>query len=474
MKNFNKLSLNSYGVNYRLKIAFLLVFVLPLLVATYLASTYVVLPDLGLRPDILLLLLLSVFIAGIGFFLVRVAIHRFILLATEAKIIANGDFNHKVVTAVSDEVGDLGEVLNRLSQRIRGNMEELKSYSAKTTELNFEIQKRVLVLSSVLHISSLISEGSNLDELLQVAIEKARLLASSDAAFLLFGEARAGSLVMKVADGVECGYLMKVRIDSHEAIFHKIITSGRPFILDKQNAVSDDLRVAFYEKFRLKNAVVLPVYLRGAIAGIVGIGNTRDPFLYTKDDVELLDVFAKLIAIAVENNSLLHQVESLEVKDALTGLFNKSFIHNRLQEEIKRAIAYQRPCSFIILDIDNFKAFRQRLGSLRAEEVLKKIASLLRNSVSEVDRVARTGDNEFSIILPEKNKRQSQKIAEDIRARVEMVFGREPDASKNLTISAGVSENPLDGVEAEELISNAQELLALAKSRGKNRVESFH
>ena len=70
-----------------------------------------------------------------------------------------------------DELGDLGQALNEMTKRIRGNMDELKGYSEKTTEINFEIQKRVLVLSSLLQVSSLISQGAKLEEIFKITVD---------------------------------------------------------------------------------------------------------------------------------------------------------------------------------------------------------------------------------------------------------------------------------------------------------------
>ena len=72
--------------------------------------------------------------------------------------------------------------------------------------------------------------------------------------------------------------------------------------------------------------------------------------------------------------------------------------------------------------------------------------------------------------LPEKNKRQAQEIAEQIRKKIEVIYNQEEDGAKKITLSAGVSENPLDGVDALQLINKAQELLHKAKLSGKNRV----
>ena len=142
-------------------------------------------------------------------------------------------------------------------------------------------------------------------------------------------------------------------------------------------------------------------------------------------------------------------------------------------EEIKRAIAYQRPCAFILFDIDHFKKYHDYFGTLSSEATLKKIATLISSSVNEVDRVGRSADDEFAVILPERNKRQANDIAENIRKKIEFAFNEEDEPVKRLTVSAGISENPLDGVSSEELITAALEALGVSKEQGRNRVVIF-
>lgn len=464
IKNKNR-SLASFSLGRKLKLSFALMSILPLLV---LLSTYT-LSSIGWRVDIIATLI-TILIAIIGFFVIKEVFDRIVSVSTEAKLIAAGDITRRVEIEHLDEVGDLGDALNQLTQRIRSNMDELKDYGEKTTEINLEIQKRVLVLSSLLQISSLISQGAKLEDILKITVEKSRLLANSDAAYLLFREEKEEAFSMKVTDGVNSQYLLKIKVEPKEDLFDNVINEIKPLILDKQNLLSGNLSLSFYEKFRLKNTLALPVYLRGRVMGILGIGNNRETFLYMKDDIELLDILAKQVGIAIENDILSHRIEKLEIKDALTGLYNEAFIHTRLQEEIKRAIACQRPCAFVLFDLDDFKKFRQSFGSLQAEATLKKVSSLIRDSVSEIDRVARSQDNEFALVLPEKNKRKAQDIAEDIRKKIEFTFSEDGDVNKRLTLSGGISENPLDGIEAEELIAKAKERLSLAKTQGKNRI----
>lgn len=468
----NRFSLNSRTVKQKLMVAFQLMSILPFLVCVYLLSTYVFQKSKA-RPDITVYLAVSAFLAIVGFLVIKEVFDRLILIANEAKIIVAGDMNRKLKVQRGDEVEELGNVLNQLTQRIRNNMDELKNYSEKTTEINIEIQKKIMVLSNLMQISALISQGSKFEEILKIAVEKSRALANSEIAFLLFKEESSDSFFMKVADGDQSGYLMSIEIGAADDIYNKVFNLNKLLILDKQNLLNDGLTVDFLTKFQVKNCLAMPIFLRGSVKAVLAIANTRDNFIYRKDDIELLDIFSKQIAVAIENNILAHRVKKLEIKDALTGLYNRFFIESRLQDEIDRAIVYQRPCAFIIFDVDNFKDYLEKFGLIIGEAALKKIASLMLECITEVDRAGRSDDDEFALILPEKNKRQAQEVAEKICKKVQAAFCADQDSSKYLTISAGVSENPLDGVQVEQLVVKAKELLKKAKESGKNRVVVF-
>ncbi len=463
------LSLTSRGLKYKLNIAFYLMSILPLLVCIYLVSNYVI-PHVGLKLDIAATILISIVIALAGFFLIKEVFDRIVSVSTDAKLIVAGDISRKVEVAYKDEVGDLGEALNQLTQRIRSNMEELNGYGEKSTELNLEIHKRILILSNLLQISSLISHGDKLENILKLIAEKSRTLANSDVAYLFIKDEDAETFSIKEKDGIDSDQILPLKLNYNNKVFNKLIDANEPLILDQENLLSEDLKAVFSENFKLNSTLAMPVHLRGKLIGIFGIGNKNETALYKKDVRETLELFTKQIAIAVENDILMQRLKELEVKDALTGLYNEGFIRNRLEEEIKRAIIYRRPCAFILFNIDNFRQFHENFGLLQAEVLLKKVASLIRDSFGEVDRVARMGNNEFAVVLPEKNKRQAHEIAEEIRKKIDFHFNKERDANRRLTVSGGISENPLDGVNAQELIAKAKEALNFAKREGKNRI----
>ena len=169
MTRHKNLSLASRGLKPTLRIAFYLMSVLPLLVSIYLVSNYI-LPLVGLKLDISATILISIFIALIGFYVVKGVFDRIVSVSSEAKLIAAGDYNRKLEVVGEDEIEDLSKALNQLTQRIRDNMEELKNYSEKTSAINLDIHKRIFILSSLLEISSLISRGDKLENILNLAI----------------------------------------------------------------------------------------------------------------------------------------------------------------------------------------------------------------------------------------------------------------------------------------------------------------
>ena len=284
-------------------VVFQLMSIFPLLVCLYLITNYNS-AEFSFKIGLIVLIVISIFIVLFSFLLIKKIFDRIALLTKQAKLIAAGDINCKLVVRGTDELSDLADVLNQLTSRIRGNMDELNQYGQKVNELNMEIKKKAHVFSNLIQISSLIAQGSLLIDLLRMIVEKSRLLAGSETAFLLFKEASSDSFSMKIVDGARTDYLMSVNVSANEDIYTRALNLNKLLILDKQNLLSDNLTVAFLEKFRLKNCLAMPIFLRGSVKAVLGIGNMRESFLYSKNDIELLSIFSKQIAIAIENDLL--------------------------------------------------------------------------------------------------------------------------------------------------------------------------
>lgn len=158
--------------------------------------------------------------------------------------------------------------------------------------------------------------------------------------------------------------------------------------------------------------------------------------------------------------------DSREIVDRVTGLYTFPYLEECLQEEIKRAQYYQRPCSVLMLNIDNYKEYKEDNGEEAFEALLKEVAEVLVESVPPVGKVARNERDEFALLLPEKNKRESMEMAEEIRKRI----GEINVPGEKVTVSIGVGENPIDGSDAKEVLFSTREYLEKAKRAGTNKI----
>ena len=148
----------------------------------------------------------------------------------------------------------------------------------------------------------------------------------------MFKDEGSDLLETKVADGPEISHLLNMKLDIESSIFNNAIKKHSVLVLDAKSELTPAMRSGFEERFKLKNTLAIPMYSRGRVLGILGIGNNQGNFKYREEDIELLDIFVKNIVMAMESDRLRHKVEKLEIKDALTGLYNESFIRSRLEK----------------------------------------------------------------------------------------------------------------------------------------------
>lgn len=158
--------------------------------------------------------------------------------------------------------------------------------------------------------------------------------------------------------------------------------------------------------------------------------------------------------------------------DALTGVYNYTHFEERLHLELRRAQRYERPLSIVIFDIDYFRNYNDAYGRPNGDIVLKKIVELLGGNSREVDIVARFGEEEFIVALPETEKMDATIMAERVRKVVEeTVFsGEETQPEKKITVSGGVANFPQDAKAFDELVNLANRVLQQAKEQGRNRI----
>lgn len=462
-----KISLMPKGLKYKTLIAFSLTSLIPLLICVWLATTYIF-PNINLFLDlslgnISLILVISLFISMLGFYITKQMIDPIVKMAEDAKEMAEGDMNKVIEIDHEDEIGDLGTSLNIMTQKIKDNIDRLKKYGEQTKLINIEINKKVLTLSSLLQIGNLISSSKDLATILDFIAQKISDVEDDSGSFVMLFDEESNSIKLVSRCNIEEEEILGLDIQASLLPTHIVL-------VDKNTPSKQESIRRLLEELGLNNIAILPITVSKKVYGMLCVFNKRKDFIFKDDTRDLLRIFVKQAAIAVENDLLIKKARKLAVKDELTRLYNESYIHARLDEEIKRAVMYQRPCGYLLIDVDGFKDFHKQSGEGKAEMLLKASGEIFKGAVTEVDKVGRLTADRFAIVLPERNKKQSANIAEEIRKRVESNLARTIGASSQLTVSIGVSENPIDGSSADELMQKADELIKKAKSLGKNRV----
>lgn len=464
-KMFRKLAMVPRGLRYKLLLTFGFMSIVPLLTCVYIVTVYVF-PMSESIGDVSIIIVLSLVVAVLGLILAKGLVDPITEMAIVARLIANGEYDRKFVVSRGDEVGALADSINMMTSKIRQTLDELKSYGLKTKEVNLEIAKRVQALSNLLKLGDSISTGSMpLNSILEFAIQKVCAIFDTGYGVLYVSKESNGNFFAHTTFGINEEKLDNLVIKTGHGLLGRAMQDHSVVIIDSVSRASKDT-VDFREAQNIKNLIAVPIYFEKRSFGMIVVGNRLDRFKYKNDDIDMVKVFAKQITIALEKDILVKKTQELAVKDEMTGLSNKNYIITRLEEEIKRAIFFQRPCSFLIFNIDDFNKIRESQGEVGSEDILRKVANLVKDSISPIGKAARIGGDEFAILLPEKNKKEATFIAEEIRKRVEAASF----ATIKVTISGGVSENPIDGSTCEELFKKATDSLRYAKSLGKNRV----
>jgi diguanylate cyclase (GGDEF)-like protein len=157
--------------------------------------------------------------------------------------------------------------------------------------------------------------------------------------------------------------------------------------------------------------------------------------------------------------------------DPLTGAYNRRTFHEIAERELSRARRAGQPLSIIIVDIDHFRPVNESYGNRTGDEVLQRIADLIRVALRKEDMLVRYGGEEFLVMLPEVPGPGAVVVAGRIRKSVEAEALQANGHSVPVTVSVGVAARMDEGPESiENLLARADEALALAKQRGRNRV----
>lgn len=351
-------------------------------------------------------------------------------------------------------------ILQNVTERKQAE-EELRESNRRLSVWVHELEQRTREIGLLSEMGDMLQACRTVDEAYEV-VGPIGVRLFPDAVGCVSATAPNGGLVDTVARWGE---------ERESATFHAddcwALRRGRPHLVDE--AASGPLCRHLAGR-GLRGALCVPMMAHGELLGVLTLG-VHDPGRLDEARRRLAMTVAEHVALAVANLKLRETLQSQSIRDPLTGLFNRRYMEESLERELRRARRGGHTVGVIMLDLDHFKPLNDTWGHAAGDEMLRAAAGVLQRSIRAEDIACRYGGEEFVLILPEVTLDDAASRAESIRqsARALRVpFHRQVIGP--LTLSAGVAVFPDHGPSADALLRAADAALYEAKARGRDRV----
>ena len=217
----------------------------------------------------------------------------------------------------------------------------------------------------------------------------------------------------------------------------------------------------------IASAVAIPLVAHGEVIGTLAMYST-EPRRFSNDTRRLVRLYAAQAAIAIANAQLLAETHRLARDDDLTGVMNRRSLMERLESELHAATRHGDLLAVALCDVDGLKSVNDSAGHLAGNEVLIKVARVMRESVRAEDVVARFGGDEFVVMLPRTGLLPAQALVGRMSARLRDETYHWAGVEHNVPrVSFGLAWFPEDGRTADDLLAAADERMYEDKSRGR-------
>lgn len=223
----------------------------------------------------------------------------------------------------------------------------------------------------------------------------------------------------------------------------------------------------------LQSVAILPLVRQNKFIGCLNLGS-RNPERFQHDmGTQFLQHLAAVMSACIENARLQENIKQTGLLDPLTGINNRRFFDQRVEEEVMLAHRHGTPLCCLFLDLDHFKSINDTHGHQAGDSVLKRTAEILGDIMRTSDVLARYGGEEFITLLASTQREVAYDIAERIRKRIEShPFLVSPSKTLNVTTSIGLAVMSPDNTikTSSDLIKAADQAVYAAKISGRNRV----
>jgi diguanylate cyclase (GGDEF)-like protein/PAS domain S-box-containing protein len=215
----------------------------------------------------------------------------------------------------------------------------------------------------------------------------------------------------------------------------------------------------------------IPILAQGEALGILHFQTTDEVPTIDESELSFKTTFAAQLGLSIANIRLRDALRAQSIKDPLTGLYNRRYLQETLDREIRRAARAEQPLGILMLDLDHFKKFNDTYGHDAGDAVLREVAAFFTRSLRVEDVVCRFGGEEFAVILPTATMEAARMRAERIRSKMrELTVLHQGQSVGMITVSVGVAAFPTHAMSPKELLAAADAALYRAKREGRDRV----
>lgn len=220
------------------------------------------------------------------------------------------------------------------------------------------------------------------------------------------------------------------------------------------------------------NYLCAPMIAYGEIQGVLHLRSIEaNSILLDESKAGLAGTIADYIGLALANLKLRETLREQSIHDPVTGLYNRRYMKEALDRELRRALRDQKPLGILMFDIDHFKKLNDSFGHEAGDAVLLALGQLLKTKIRGNDIPCRYGGEEFLIILPGLPLEECQSRAEKLREEVKHLDVQYDGKSlPRISFSVGVSVFPQHGDHLDDLLKVADAALYKAKASGRDRV----
>jgi diguanylate cyclase (GGDEF)-like protein len=390
--------------------------------------------------------------------------HASLETAVNAMKLGAYDYMYKPFENLADVLATADRTIESVYMRLENEqlVEELAEKNKLLATVNQRISQENQEITLVNALMQQLTQKLDPDAVLQAFLDHtSNLIGGLPVLFFKFMPAYT-SLVVSHASKLPAAQLRNVGVNLQAFDVKKV-----PELLMQPDKIPQ-LGELMKELFKIQQFHALPFIHQEQPLGVVV------PFSAVPDASirRLMESFAQMTRVSFDNAMMAKRIHEMAIKDPLTGLYNRRYFNEKLEEEMHRSRRTHYPLSLIYLDIDHFKKYNDTNGHPMGDVIIKSVAQILQKTSRKTDIVARLGGEEFAILCPHTARDGAAIKAEKVRLTVESTkfpHGEKQPMGK-VSVSLGVSEFPSVVSDSQSLIRSADDALYKVKQAGRNRV----